>query len=90
VLNTDDWASRNLGVSNVHDLQSRKVGVHLAPGLPVGIKLVRLSDGKVDVVQPQEHPRHDGYYAEEESLLEYCRTVGLSFREADGYIVSGS
>lgn len=82
------WAEHNLPLHTVQDLREQKVGIHLAPNVPVGIKVVRLSDGKVDVVQPQERPRSDGYYAEQAGLVEYCRREGISIDETNGYMVA--
>lgn len=83
-----EWAERNLRVERPQELQEARVSVHLAPNLPVGVKIVRLSDGKVDVIQEGEHLRHDGYYAELPGLLAYCEHLGLDASETSGYVVA--
>jgi hypothetical protein len=83
-----EWAERNLRVERPQQLQAGKVSVHLAPNLPVGAKIVRLADGKVDVFQEGEHLRHDGYYAELPGLLRYCEQHGIEASETGGYVVA--
>ena len=83
-----EWAEHNLRMQSVHALREHGVNVYLAPNLPSGVRLVRLADGKVDVIQPQEHPRHDGYHAEQSSLYEYCRRENIELQETNGYMVA--
>jgi hypothetical protein len=82
------WVEHNLRVQSVHELRAHGVKVYVAPSLPADVRLVRLADGKVDVIQPQEHPRHDEYHAEEASLVEYCRRENIQLYETNGYMVA--
>lgn len=78
-----EWAENNLRVAKPHELQDRGVNVYFAPRIEPR-KVVNLADGRVDVIQEQERRPQTGYYADFQSLANYCREAGLPFAEVDG------
>ena len=81
-----EWAQNNLGADTPHQLQSWGVNVYFAPNVPPDQKMVNLADGRVESVRSGQQPAQDGYYADFEGLIHYCRQNGLPFTETDGLV----
>lgn len=81
------WAEDNLRVSTPHELQDKGVNVFFAPNIRAGLRLVNLENGRVDVLQPEEPPWPEGYWADLEGLERYCRAEGIPLDERDGKMV---
>jgi hypothetical protein len=81
-----EWARRQFDITEPHALEALGINVLFAPMLPHGVKMVDLSDGRVDTLQRGEHAPSSGYYAEYGSLERYCYRRGLSLHETGGRV----
>lgn len=79
-----EWAKAQLGVRTPYDLESKGVTVFFAPHIQDDLKVVDLADGRV-VRYPTGEPRpRSGYFADYETLVDFCSASGASVAEADG------
>lgn len=80
------WAQNNLGVTTPQELQGRGVGVHVAPNLSSGEKVVNLANGQVEQFLDGEERPERGYYAAFAGLERFCRAQGIALNETDGTV----
>ncbi len=84
-----EWAEANLEgrvdpeVSTPHDLQRAGVHVYFAPHIEADRKVVNLGTGEVEQFFADEGRPQEGYYADFDSLEQFCRRNGLPFQEVD-------
>lgn len=81
-----EWAERNLAAVTPHELQSREVNVYFSPNVPDERRVVNLADGTLKVFHAGQDRPHRAYFADLESLLEYCRKRSIPLQETDGQI----
>jgi hypothetical protein len=81
-----DWAQQNLRCDDPHDLQSRGLQVYFAPQVERGVRVVDLSDGRVDTFRADEAIPTQGYFVEFDSLARYCVRWGAPLQEVDGLV----
>jgi len=79
-----EWAENNLGAETPHQLQARGVDVYFAPNIAPDTKVVNLADGRVEQFVDGEARPRDGYYANFDSLVRYCRARGIPLNEVEG------
>ncbi len=83
---TMEWAIQNLRSGDPHDLQSRGLQVYFAPHVERGVRVVDLSNGRVDTFREDEELPQHGYYVGFDSLARYCRRWGAPLQEVDGVV----
>lgn len=80
------WAQNNLNADTPHHLQNHGVNVYFAPEIPYETKVVDLANGRVTRFPTGEHRPQNGYFADYNSLANYCGAHSIPFSETNGQV----
>lgn len=88
-----EWAQQNIeprvrgDIPSPQALQERDVQVYFAPMIASDQKLVNLADGRIEQFFEGEEQPESGYFAEFDSLEQFCRREGIPPSEVDAQAV---